>query len=143
MKQLTRVFLAVFVGVLLFVGVQSLTQPAGEVGEKQITVQVIISENNEVIFEKTYRTDAVWLSEVLEEINANGWLDVTFAGSKDDPYGRFILGLGEYITEDLSTGPWWMYYSLTNQDCVEAGYCSGIDMAPVYDLDEFVFEFSN
>lgn len=143
MKHLIRVLVAVVVGVVLFVTVQTFTSPTPVEGEKQINIKIVISETQEVIYQESVNTDAVYLSELLEELAAQDYFTLTFSGSKNDAYGRFLLGINEHITQDVSVGPWWMVYSDNNQDCVSAGYCLGVDMALIYDLDEFVLEFSN
>jgi hypothetical protein len=141
-KTLFRVFGAVLVGILLFVGVNHFIQPNVEEGAKSVTVQVIIIDGvSETIFDETINTDALFLSQVLEEIEQNQLITVHFGGSKDDQFGRFLVGFDDYVTEDMSIGPWWGYTSDTNQDCLSAGFCSGVDMAPVYDEDVFIFTF--
>ncbi len=141
-KILVRVFSAVLVGILLFVGIQHFIQPNTEEGAKSITIQVvIIEESEEIIFDETINTDALYLAEVLEELEQNQLILVHLGGSKDDQYGRFLVGFNDYKTTDMSVGPWWGYSSETNQDCLDAGFCSGVDMAPVYDQDVFVFTF--
>ena len=70
-------------------------------------------------------------------------VDFELSGEKTDAFGRFIVGVDDYVTEDSAAGPWWLYDSETNPDCVSASYCSGIDQAPIYDKDLFTFTFTS
>lgn len=139
-KSLLRVVLAVLLGVTLFVVVRELTKPQTQTGEKAITIQIIVIEgSSDMIFNETIQTDATFLAQVLEEIDELGLIEVHLGGSKSDQFGRFLIGFDEHVTDDMSVGPWWGYTSDTNPDCISAGFCSGVDMAPVYDQDTFVF----
>ena len=80
----------------------------------------------------------LFLETVLKEEN----LEYNFSGNVSDPFGRYIVGIGEYVTTDSAVGPWWLFNSTTNQDCVSAGYCPGMDITPLYDKDIFTFEFT-
>jgi hypothetical protein len=86
-------------------------------------------------------TDAEMLSSLLEEMDEADYFTLHLGGEKTDQYGRFLAGFDEYVTEDMNVGPWWGYSSDNNKDCVEAGFCNGVDMAPIFDGDNFVFTF--
>lgn len=140
MRKLLVLAIVMLAGVGLYLGVDSLTKPEVEVGEKEITINlVIIDETEEVYFEETVNTDAEMLSSLLEEMDEADYFELHLGGEKTDQYGRFLIGFDDYETEDMNVGPWWGYTSETNKDCVAAGFCSGVDMAPVYDGDTFTF----
>ena len=40
---------------------------------------------------------------------------------------------------DASQSQFWSIVSETNPDCIEAGFCNGIDLQPVLDKDIFDF----
>lgn len=142
MKKLMYAGVAVVLAVGLYFGVEYLTQPDVEVGEKEVSVEIIVIEEEEkVIINQTVNTDAEMLSSLLEEMDEADYFTLHLGGEKTDQYGRFLVGFNEYVTEDMSVGPWWSYTSDNNKDCVEAGFCSGVDMAPIYDGDNFVFTF--
>lgn len=83
------------------------------------------------------------LGDVIDKVNRDHEsVNFKLSGSKDSEFGRFIEGINEYLTEDISTGPWWLYHSKTNEVCIAAGFCDGIDTQPVYDEDIFDFEFT-
>jgi len=145
-KRLLKIFVPVVLLVGLFVVVQQLNQPEVVEGEKSITINFFVEEDGEkvefAVATKTISSDELQtLGDVIDWMDEKEGLDFELGGSKEDTYGRFIVGIGDHVTEDMSTGPWWLYESETNKDCVEAGYCSGIDMQPVYEDDVFEFTF--
>ncbi len=144
-KNLIRVLVVSLFAIGLYFVASHLTQPNTEQGEKEITIIISVNtadEQKEVV-KKTFRTDAEFLSEALDEAVEKGFFSLKVDGKKDDPYGRFIVGFNEYETKDMSAGPWWTFDSTTNESCVTAGFCSGIDLTPVYDQDVFEFIFKD
>jgi hypothetical protein len=139
-----RIALAVvlMVGALAFVN--SIYNP-GQVGEKSVTLifTVDVDGVSETVMEFESKTDALMLGDLLDTVLTGNDIAFVTSGSKSDPFGRFILQISEYETKDMSTGPWWMFDSSTNEDCLSAGYCSGIDLTPLYDKDIFIFTFSS
>jgi len=146
MKKTSSKIIAVLVlGALLLGGLNWYNQSKLQKGSKQIQIVVSIDENgtNKVIYDKTTRTDALKLGDLLDELVTANKLSIDLSGNKTDAYGRFILGIEDYKVTDMAKGPWWLYNSTTNPDCVAAGYCAGIDMAPIYDKDIFTFTFTS
>lgn len=140
MKKLVYGATAIVLALALYFGVGYLNQPKVEIGEKEITVSIVIIDDTEKVYlEKTVNTDAEMLSSLLEEMDEADYFKLHLGGNKTDQYGRFLIGFDDYVTEDMNVGPWWGYNSENNKDCVEAGFCSGVDMAPIYDGDDFVF----
>ncbi len=146
MKKTSSKIIAVLVlGALLLTGFNWYNHSKLQKGSKQIQIVVSIDENGtkKVIYDNTTRTDALKLGDLLDELTTAKKLAIELSGSKTDTYGRFILGIENHKVTDMTKGPWWLYNSATNPDCVSAGYCAGIDMAPIYDKDVFTFNFTS
>jgi len=141
-KNFLRVVLSVLIGVSLYFVATELTRPKVIEGEKEVTIIISINtqDQKEEIFRKTWRTDAELLSELLTEGVEKEFFTVIFGGQKTDPFGRFLVGFNDYVTQDMTLGPWWVYDSTTNSECLLGGYCPGVDFTPVYDQDVFEFE---
>lgn len=129
---------------ILVIALKPILFPSVE-GEKEIAIQFVIVEENEnlVIFDEIIRTDALTLGELLDEVNDDFNQEITYAGEKSDQFGRYIVGIGDYTTEDSAVGPWWLIDSKSNQDCLDAGFCNGIDLQSVYDQDSFELKFTS
>ncbi len=150
MKNFLKMVIPVVVLVGLFVLANEVFSPNVVEGQKSITLEfyAIIDEESQMLGSTNVLSndeeDLMLLGDVVDRINENEeQFTFELGGSKSDTYGRFIIGINEYVTEDMSVGPWWGYTSDTNQDCIDAGFCSGIDMLPVYDNDVFVFTFES
>lgn len=148
MKSFLKMVLPVVLLIALFFAAQQLNQPKVEEGQKTITIRYFVEEDGERVdlgSSETIsndETDIQTLGDLIDRINESDvGYEFELGGSKQDTYGRFIVGINEYITQDMSSGPWWMYDSTTNKDCIEAGFCSGMDVLPVYDNDIFEFTF--
>ena len=144
MKKITKIIAPILIVAAIFFTIQTLNKETPQVGEKEITINIKVKNEDdsyENIKEVKKDTDQLTVGDVLDEINGD-LLNVELEGDKDSEFGRFIVGIEEYKTEDMAKGPWWMIYSENNKDCVEAGFCSGIDAQNVYDKDVFdlVFE---
>lgn len=116
----------------------------GVEGSKEVQIILTVDQEGEdvVILDVTKRTDDEMLGTFLETVLKEEKLEYNFSGNVSDPFGRYIVGIGEYVTTDSAVGPWWLFNSTTNQDCVSAGYCPGMDITPLYDKDIFTFEFT-
>lgn len=144
-KTLIRISIAAVIAAIAFFGLKG-TLFATQAGAKEIQLIITVDEptgTDKVVYDAKTRTDAETLGEYLDELQADGKLELTLAGAKTDPYGRYIVGINGILTEDSAKGPWWLFNSSTNKDCVAAGYCAGIDMAPIYDQDLFTFTFTS
>lgn len=142
-KNFVRICVAV---VLLVVGLFVYNQffRKGVEGSKEVQIILTVDQEGEdiVVLDVTKRTDDEMLGTFLETVLKGEALEYNFSGSVSDPYGRYIVGIGEYETKDSAVGPWWLFNSTTNKDCVSAGFCPGIDLTPLYDNDVFTFEFT-
>lgn len=144
-KNILKILIAAVVCVLLVVFVYQFTKPKTVEGKKEVTLIVVVhsEDGDETVATEKVNTDAETLGELLVEVDKNGVLAVKLDGSATDQYGRTLVAIGEYETLDWTTGPWWLYNSTTNETCVSAGYCSGIDQTPIYNGDIFEFIFTD
>lgn len=135
-KNAVRIGLA-FLALTLSIGALKLyTDAQKEKGSKAIQI-VIQDDQQNVLFDKIIRTDALTLGDLLDEMVANKLIAIDFEGNKTDTYGRYITKIND--KEAATSGPWWIYSSENNTECVSAGYCAGIDMNPIRDQDKFTF----
>lgn len=146
MKKIVKVLLPIVIVFALFLGIKIYTESQYDKGIRNLIINVKVKNESEDFDEvKTvkYKTknEVKTLGDVLDELNGSG-LTLELQGEKESEWGRMIVAIEEYKTEDMNTGPWWMIYSETNKDCEAAGFCSGIDSQSVYEDDVFdlVFE---
>ncbi|TFG81886.1 MAG: hypothetical protein E4G74_03485 [Erysipelotrichales bacterium] len=144
-KNLTKVLIVLGIGAVLLGAVAWYNQSKLQAGSKAIRIVLMIDAESgkTTLMDKTVRTDALTLGELLDQMQTKKQLTLSLNGSKSDPFGRYIVGINEYITTDSTNGPWWLYNSITNPDCISAQYCAGIDQAPIYDKDLFTFTFTS
>ena len=145
-KNIIRILVALCVAGVAYFVVSRLTAPKLDSGMKEVSVKFEVEDadgNKTAFYEQSVRTNAETVGDLLEELNETPSITITLSGEKSDPYGRTLVGVKEYVTEDWNGGPWWLYNSTTNKDCVDAGFCNGIDANPVYDKDIFVFTFTS
>lgn len=135
-KNALRIGLA-FLALTLSIGAIKLyTDAQKEKGAKAIQI-VIQDDQKNVLFDKVIHTDALTLGDLLDEMVADKLITIDFEGSKTDTYGRYITMIND--KEAGTAGPWWIYGSENNTECVSAGYCAGIDVNPIHDKDKFTF----
>jgi len=138
-KNVVRIGIALLVLVLGLGSYKIYTDLQKDQGAKAI--QIIIQDDKEnVLFDKTVHTDTETLGDLLDEMIVNHQFEITFEGSKTDIYGRYITKINDI--EANASGPWWVYASDNNTECVAAGYCGGIDVNPIHDTDQFIFKLS-
>lgn len=145
-KTFLKIGLALVVAFGLFFAVKTFFPTQTEVGEKTVQITVLVQQDDgsmEKIFDQSVKTDSEYLAGLLTELNENNILSVTLSGEATDPYGRSLIAINDIETTNWETGPWWLYNSDNNTDCVAAGYCSGIDSCPIYDGDNFVFSYTS
>jgi len=147
MKNIVRIGVALLITAGLFLGIQAYQRSQYEKGLKEVHV-IVYEPSNElnnaaVIFDEMIHTDALTVGDLLDQLIQSKDLTISFAGSKSDPYGRYIVGINGIISENSMSGPWWLYNSTTNATCVSAGYCNGIDQQAITDQDVFEFTFTS
>ncbi len=144
-KNTLYALIALAVTTLIYGGVKPLLFPT-MAGEKDIVLSIVVDdENGDIqVFNETVHTDSETLGALLEEVDAfYDDLALSYQGEKTDAWGRMILSINEYATEDMAMGPWWVINSDNNKDCIEAGFCNGIDLQSVYDQDHFELNFTS
>ncbi len=98
-------------------------------GSKHIVITI---EGVETKLETAFDTDCDTLAELLkteQELQAK---------LKDGPYGAYLYSLaGE--AEDEASGPWWVFSSDNNEDCLAMQMCPAIDQVHLHDHDAFTF----
>jgi hypothetical protein len=144
-KTIIRIGVAALFAIVSFTVIKAYVFPT-QSGSKEVQIIFEVDQevgDNLVVLDITTKTDALTVGDLLDEIVLEEKVEISYSGLKSDTYGRYILGYGDYVTTDSATGPWWLFNSTTNKDCVDAGFCSGIDLAPVYDQDIFVFTFTS
>jgi hypothetical protein len=57
-------------------------------------------------------------------------------------YGSLITSIAG-VAQDSANGPWWVYESDNNAQCVEAGYCDAASSLKVSDGDNFTFNLTS
>lgn len=97
-------------------------------GAKEITIEVINSADESVIYE--LNTDAEYLRQAMDE--AEG---LTYDGTESE-YGIMISTINGEVADYNVDGSYWSFY-------VNGEYCNyGIDTQPVADGDAFVIEYA-
>ncbi len=97
-------------------------------GAKEITIEVINSADESVIYE--LNTDAEYLRQAMDE--AEG---LTYGGTESE-YGIMISTVNGEVADYNVDGSYWSFY-------VNGEYCNyGIDTQPVMDGDAFVIEYA-
>ena len=140
-KTLVKIAIALTLGLLLFLIVNHFNQLDYIEGQKEITLIIALEtdEADEIIVELSVLTYALTLGELLDELNANDVLAVEFDTTSF--LGRSIISINDFTTYDWASGPWWVFNSINNASCLDAGFCAGIDQTPIDDGDQFIFIF--
>lgn len=144
-KRLVYSLVAILLAFAVYFGLKPILFPT-MAGEKdiQLTISVDAESGEVIVFDELVHTDALTLAELLNEVDEfYDELNIEYQGSATDAYGRMILAVNDYRTEDMASGPWWMINSSNNLDCVAAGYCNGVDLQSIYDQDAFVLNFTS
>ena len=138
-KKWIKLISVLVLGIALFLGTQHLLRPQGVEGEKAITLIIEFEPQAQTL---NIKTDATTLGELFEELHEKNVLSIVFSGSKTDPFGRGLQGINELVTTNMGTGPaWWGWTSENNPQCVNDGFCSGVDFQTIEDGDIFIFSF--
>lgn len=139
-NKIFKVLVAASLLLLVVFGYQLVNKSKVEKGSKSITITAIDQRIDPPVYlieSKEFNTNALYLGELLDEINQQEQT-FSFTGNKTDMYGRMLVAIKD-IKQDLSANHYWMYESSNNVECKAAGFCSGVDQLPIYDQDVFVF----
>lgn len=138
MKKSTKILLAL---VLLFGSMltyQLVQKARVTYGTKTVSIEVIDERTQTTVLEKTeFKTKADYLGTLMDELSENGKVIFTMTGKKTDVYGRMLVGVGE-VKHDPKSNQYWSITSPNNKECVKAGYCTGVDLLPIHNGDEFI-----
>lgn len=133
MNKKTKLLLAA-IAVILLVGVSMFTYTSMQDNNKKTIVINVKTPKNEHHLE--VKNDAATLKELLESEK-----DLK-AELKDGPYGAYLESLmGE--AQDMDKGPWWVYSSENNEDCVKQGMCPAVEKVNLKDKDSFTFSLTS
>ena len=129
MKKSTKITIAVLAAVVViaaFVGVYFVFGPKTTQGAKAITVEVVDNNGETTTYET--RTDAEYLRQALEELDAA--TDFAIAGEESD-YGLYITTVNGITADYNADGAYWSVY-------VNGEYgMYGVDTRPVTDGDAY------
>lgn len=137
MKKLVKIIVPILVLAIVGTGTKVYLDSRKEEGFKD--VEIIIEIDNDVIFEDNVSGDFEYVGDVLDKLVEDNKVEIDFEGEKDSEFGRFISGINEFKTLDMTKGPWWVYESPNNKLVLEAGFPEGIDLQIVFDGDTFIF----
>lgn len=135
MKKKQKYIIAVIAVVLLLViGCVWKLNSDAQVGAKTIILNITTKQQEKEI---TVHSDAETLSELLKEQR-----DLQ-AVIEDGAYGSFLTSLlGE--AQNMEQGPWWVYSSQNNKDCLAyGGMCPAMDELHIQDQDSFQFKLTS
>ena len=133
-KIFITVILVCIVACVVF-SINSFTKKQVQEGNKEIHITVVdVDNNNTVLYEGLFKTKAELLGEFLNEAKE---LQVV---SEQGEYGSYIVSMVGKETNQIS-GPWIVYNSDNNSSCQANGYCDAIDILPIEDGNNFIFEF--
>ncbi len=116
--------------------------PEVEVSQEQSSIHVIIidasQEEETVLFDEqvAFNDEVATLADLL---TSNEQFELV---SEETEYGLSILGLMG-VEGNWDKGPWWLYESENNEQCVAAGYCDGVSNLTVSDGDVFTFRLTS
>ena len=102
--------------------------------KKKITI-IAVNQNGEEIINKTLFTHNQTLEKVLLELED---IEVIIEYSIQGSYVTELNGV-----KQGTNGPWWVFESETNNECIKNGYCPAIDKVAVQEEDVFIFKLIN
>ncbi len=129
MKNANKKLIAILIVIglaLIGYGVYNLVSPSGDVGNKEVTINVIAKSEN-IDFTEKYKTNEEFLEGLLVEKK-----DELNVISKDSEFGPMILGLKGYQTDATKE-----YFNI-KVNGVDA--MTGVKEIPLKDGDVYTFE---
>ena len=150
MKASFKKFLKVILPLILIVGIVGgsyvATRPKTVAGQKTIELQLIDGRDEENIIELgdlqvilVDEDNSLYLGDAIDYVNENDE-DFFFVLSDPSEYGRMIEGIMVNSIDDIFQNTdtlFWMIDSENNPQCIEDGFCSGIDAQAIFDGDIF------
>ena len=133
MKKQTKIIIsvvAVLAVIAILAGVYFALAPKAQQGSKSVTVEVVDDKGDTKPY--TVKTDAEYLSQVMDELTAAG--DFSYEGTNGE-YGLYITAINGVTADYDADGAYW---SILVND--EYGMF-GADSQPVADGDDFKFVY--
>ena len=127
-KKLIAVILAVVVFALLFAGYQAFLAPKGAEGSKEVTIQVVV-ENENIDETLTFKTDHEFLTDLIKEEQEE--LGASFESTD---FGTMITGMMNYTADPNSE---FFLIQINGEDAMV-----GTDDTPIQDGDSYKFVLS-
>ena len=127
-KKLIAVILAVVVFALLFAGYQAFLAPKGAEGSKEVTIQVVV-ENENIDETLTFKTDHEFLTDLIKEEQEE--LGASFESTD---FGTMITGMMDYTADPNSE---FFLFQVNGEDSMV-----GTDDTPIQDGDSYKFVLS-
>lgn len=129
-KKLMVIIAVVAVSLILFVGYKAFLSPEGVDGEKQVTVQVVIPEEDiDESFE--FNSDQAFLLDLLKEKQ-----DELGAEFLESDFGTMVIGMMDYKVDDSKQE--FFHIAVNGEDAV-----TGAGEIPLNDGDIYKFELMN
>lgn len=129
-KKLMVIIAVVAVSLVLFVGYKAFLSPEGVDGEKQVTVQVVIPEEDiDESFE--FNSDQAFLLDLLKEKQ-----DELGAEFLESDFGTMVIGMMDYKVDDSKQE--FFHIAVNGEDAV-----TGAGEIPLNDGDIYKFELMN
>ncbi|MFI3209953.1 MAG: hypothetical protein R3Y64_02710 [Peptostreptococcaceae bacterium] len=130
----------VIIAVVAFFGIDKFVNGSKVEGAKVVYVNVIDESTDEIILEnEKFETETTTLEAFLEENKEE--LNVELDSSQ---YGAFLVGINGIKTEEMSTGPWWMYGFISEDQGIDyqVGQAPGISEVNLGKENTVTFKFT-
>lgn len=122
------------IAILLLIGLKLIDMKIAEEDKNKKTIYIDVQSATQDVHMK-HTSEASTLLELLQEEG----FDVEI---KEGVYGAYLESFrGE--AQNMEEGPWWVYSSENNQDCVSQGMCPSLDQVHLKDKDKFFFSLTS
>lgn len=129
------------VSIMLITGCSSKpNEVVSEIVDTSVSLLIIDKTEDKVLFDDVVSVEG---SELVLADLLDLCADKLMYEKDKGTYGTQVVGLMGVNTSDWNVGPWWMYESENNADCVALGYCMGVDEVKISDGDIFTFTFTS
>lgn len=108
----------------------------GSKGDKEITITIIDETTKKTLYDETVSSDTQTLADLLQEQKQ------VKAVIESSSLGGLLTSLMD-MKQDMDKGPWWLFTSKNNKQCVEQNICPAIDQVTLFDQDAFTFTYTS
>ena len=149
-KRILKVVLPLFIIVGIIGGAYIYTKPATVEGQKTIEIHFFdgrVEEGEDKIelatieWELIDEDNALFLGDAIDLINVGDENFIVFFLSEPSEYGRMVEGIEVGAIYSNTDTTFWVIDSENNVQCIEDGFCSGIDSQAIFDGDIFEFTY--